>query len=394
MQESFRLGAIRGIPVGVHWSVVLIFALVFLALATGLLPVFAPGYTPAAYAAIAFATAAAFFLSVLAHEAGHALLARTRGVQVEGITLWLLGGVARFTTLPASPRDDLQIAGVGPLISALLSVGFGAVAGLLVLGGAAPLLSAGVGWLALINLALALFNMIPAAPLDGGRVLRALIWRRTGDRALASRRAARGGRFFGLALIAIGLLEVAFGMLAGLWLALVGWFLVSAARGEETASWLTDLTVGEAMTADPVVAPDWLTVQAFLDDYVFAHPFSTFPLRDFGGSLSGLVTLGALKRIPAEQRTSVQVRAVAVPIAEIPTAQPGEDLTAVAARLAQGPARRALVFDGEDLVGMLGPADLTRMIERAPLRTRGPDPQPQSHPSERDRPDDSGGVTP
>ncbi|MGM0818651.1 MAG: site-2 protease family protein [Actinomycetota bacterium] len=370
MHESFRIAEVRGIPVGMHWSLLIVFALVAVALSGGLLPATVPDQEPVAYGLAGVVTTLAFFGSVLAHELGHALLAQRRGVEVTGITLWLFGGVARFRTQPQDPTDDLHIAAVGPAISVALAVAFGALGLAVSATGAAPLASAGLGWLGLINAALAVFNMVPAAPLDGGRVLRAWLWRRKGDYGQATRLAARGGRVFGLVLVLAGLFEAAFGRLGGLWLVLIGWFLITAARGEETSSWLSGLRVGEVMTPDPVVAPDWLTVQHFLDDYVFAHRFSTFPLRDFQGGLSGLVTLGAVKRVPAERRNAVRVREVAVPIAEVPQVAPDTPLEEASSQLSPLSGGRALVFDDGELVGILSPSDLSRAIERGPLRRR------------------------
>jgi len=382
VQESFRIAEVRGIPIGMHWSLLVVFALVLLALSGGLLPVTVPDQEPLAYGLTGLVTTLAFFGSILAHELGHALLAQRRGVEVTGITLWLFGGVARFRTQPKDPTDDLHIAAIGPAISVALAVVFGALGAAVAVTGAAPLVSAGLGWLGLINAALAVFNMVPAAPLDGGRVLRAWLWRRKGDHGEATRLAARGGRVFGLALILIGLFEVAFGRLGGLWLVLIGWFLITAARGEETTSWLSGLRVGEVMSPDPVVAPDWLTVQDFLDDYVFTHRFSTFPLRDFQGELSGLVTLGAVKRVPSDRRGAVRVREVAVPLAEVPRLSPDTPLEEASGQLSPLSGGRALVFVDDDLVGILSPSDLSRAIERGPLRRRDEEPDAASEPTE------------
>lgn len=369
MQDSFRLGSVRGIPVGMHWSLLLVFGLVVLALGVGVYPEVHDDYPPGAYLAAALATGVAFFGSVVAHELGHALLAQRKGVEVEGITLWLFGGMARFTNPPSNPNDELRIAAVGPAISVLASAAFGLGWWLLSAVQASPLAVLSLGWLALINAALAVFNLVPAAPLDGGRVLRALLWKRTGDPREATRRAAHGGRAFGVALIALGVLEVALGRLGGIWLMLVGWFLIAAARGEETSSWLQGVRVREVMSPDPVVASDWLTVEAFLDDYVWGHRFSTFPLRAFDGQVSGLVTLAAIKRVPSARRGEVRVREVACPIERVPVVAPDDELTNVMRRMSSGCAGgRALVMDDGDLVGILSPADISRVVELGPLR--------------------------
>jgi Zn-dependent protease len=187
-------------------------------------------------------TAVAFFATLLAHELGHAVVARRAGPRVEGITLWLLGGVAKLDGEAANPRAELGIAAVGPLISLVLAasvVAVSAVAGL------PRLVVASVAWLARINLLLAIFNLLPAAPLDGGRVLRGLLWWRTQDRLRSAVVAARMGRLLGALLIGLGFGEFVVGAaISGLWLALLGWFLLNAARAEETNARLRQELLG------------------------------------------------------------------------------------------------------------------------------------------------------
>ena len=370
MEETIRLGRVRGIPVGLNWSLLVIFGLVVLGLAGGRLPLVYPGYDAGVYLLAAVVVGLLFFGSILAHELGHALLAQRKGVEVEGITLWLFGGVARFATEPRTPSDELRIAGIGPLISllagglfALLALGLGAA-------GADELVIGTVSWLALINVVLAAFNLIPAAPLDGGRILRAWLWRRTGDRQQAGVSAARAGRVLGLTLIGLGILEVALGVgIGGLWFILIGFFILTAARAEETHARLQGLRVRDVMTPEPVTAPDWLTVQAVIDDYVFVNRCSTFPLRGFDGAVSGIVTLRAIKRVPAERRADTRVRDIACPIEQVPVCAPEDDLAEVLPRLGGGCSDgRALVFANGELVGIVSPTDLARINNLADLR--------------------------
>lgn len=381
MGETVRLGRVKGISVGVNWSVLIIFALVAFGLGSGRFPAAHPGYDTVVYTLAGLATAVLFFASILAHELGHALLAQRRGVQVEGITLWLFGGVARFEQEAVSARDDLQIAVVGPLVSlATAGVAVLLAAGLRLVG--APDLVVGVfGWLALINVVLGVFNLIPAAPLDGGRILRAALWHRHGDRTRAAISAAGAGRVFGFVLIGLGVVELAFGAgLGGIWFMLLGWFLVTAARAEETHTKLRGtlggMTVRELMTPEPVVAPEWLTVEDFLDSYVFRHRCSTFPLRDLEGELSGVVTLRAIKRVPAEQRGEVRVGDVACPMSEVPTVTSDTQVADLLFRMGAGCTEgRTLVMDDDELVGIVSPTDLTRMVEYAELRGQPREPR-------------------
>src|ERR687898_2223750 len=270
MTASLRFGRIAGIPVGASWSALLIAGLIAWSLAGRLLPAQVPGLAPAAYWLAGAAGAGLFLGSLLAHELGHALVAQRAGLKVRGITLWLLGGVAQLEDEPASPRDELRVAIVGPAVSMALAVGSGLAAlGLSVLGGPAVAVAL-APWLAVGNAALALFNLLPAAPLDGGRVLRGLLWRRHGSRVRASVTATRAGVWVGSGLVAYGLLGTFTGWGIGtLWTALVGWFLVIAARQERELALLgggldRGLRAAQVMTPAPAVAPAWFTVDAFL----------------------------------------------------------------------------------------------------------------------------------
>ncbi|MEV0567823.1 site-2 protease family protein [Dactylosporangium sp. NPDC050588] len=233
MKQTLRLGRVAGIPIGVHWSVLVIMVLLARSLATAVLPADAPG-TPRPVAWLFGAAGALLMLlSLLAHELAHALVGRHFGIRVERLTLWLLGGVAEFRDEPPSARADLLVAGAGPLTSVAAAAGFGSVAVLLSAAGGPVAVVVVLLWLTTINLLLAVFNLLPGAPLDGGRVLRAALWWWHGDRARAALTAVRVGHALGVTLILAGLVEVViFGLVDGLWTALVGWFLLMAAGAE------------------------------------------------------------------------------------------------------------------------------------------------------------------
>lgn len=372
MTASLRLGRIAGIPIGASWSVLFIALLIGWPLAGRVLPSLVPGMAPSVYW-LAGAVATGLFLgSLLAHELGHALVARRAGLRVRGITLWLLGGVAQLEDEPASPRDDLRVAIVGPAVSLALGVGFGlAAVGLGVM--AAPTLAGAVaGWLAVGNLALAVFNLLPAAPLDGGRVLRGLLWRRHGDRTRAAVTAAKAGQLLGGLLIAYGLLGVFTGWGIGtLWTALVGWFLVGAARQEREQTvvrhGLAGLRVADIMVPTPGLAPAWFTVDAFLREDVAAwrptgEP-TAFALRSFAGQPAGVVTLAALESVPPHQRHAVRAGDVAVPNSAVVLTRPDEPVTGLLERLQGGSGIAAVVVGGET-VGLITQADIVHAIRR------------------------------
>src|SRR6266498_1352736 len=250
---------------------------------------------------------------LLAHEIAHSIVARRNGVQVHSIVLWLLGGVAQLEGEPRTPGADFRIAVVGPLTSLALGVVFG------LSGYVAAVLDAGrlavgvLAYLAGTNILLAIFNLIPAAPLDGGRVLRAALWRWRGDREAAAVTAARAGRVVGFLLVGLGLLEtLVTGTFSGVWLALVGWFLISAATAEEQqarmGSRLSGVRVGDVMTSNPVVADATMTLAEFVDRLAMTHPFSCYPLVDHDGQLTGLVTLNRVRAVPPNRRPDTRLR--------------------------------------------------------------------------------------
>src|SRR6266850_2421110 len=319
MNENLSLGRIAGIHVGLNWSLLVVAALIAWSLATSLLPSAAPGEASSAYWTAGVISALVFLASLLAHELAHSVVAMRRGVKVEGITLWLFGGVSRFSSDTSSPGAQALITFVGPLTSLVLGAVFYLVS--VAVGGGAGLLPATLSWLGYINITLGVFNLVPAFPLDGGRLLQSLIWLRTGDRLRATRIAARIGMGFAYLLIAYGLGTFVFAgsLIGGLWSIFLGWFLLSAARSEEVGGLirqgLSGLTVAQVMTPNPVQAPDNVTVEDALHGYVLASRHSTFPTHDVDGRLSGLLTLAALKNVAPDARTTTLIKDVMCPLA-------------------------------------------------------------------------------
>ncbi|MEN3540928.1 site-2 protease family protein [Microbispora sp. ZYX-F-249] len=378
MRSSISLGRVGGVPVGLNISVLVIVVILVVGLAFGRFPIAFPGLPAAAYVLAALVSALLFLASLLAHELAHAFVARRHGVEVSGITLWLLGGVAELRGEPRSPGADLKIAGVGPLTSVVLAGVFALLSWAVSAVGAPPLVSGMFGYLAAVNVLLAVFNLVPAAPLDGGRVLRAFLWARWGDRMRAAVAAARAGRVFGYALIALGFLNLVSGLgLQGFWLALIGLFLVNAATAEEQQTQidaaLHGITVGEVMSHDPVVAHPDETVAGLVDRLVLRHHLSTYPLVDDEGRFTGLVTLGRVRRVPPDDRAVTRLRDIACRPADVPAAHPGDQLTELLQRMSGSTDGRAVVL-GDDgrLVGLVTPTDISRTIQTVDLRSREP----------------------
>lgn len=376
MRATFTIGRIAGIPVGVNWSVLIIFGLIAYGLSANRFPAVAPGQPGWAYGAAGVGAALAFFGGLLAHEISHALVARRNGIEVSGITLWLFGGVAQLESEARGPGAELRIAGIGPLVSFVLAAIFAGIAAALAVTGELGLPLQVFSWLALINAALVVFNIVPAAPLDGGRLLRAALWRLRGDRDWAARVSSRVGQGFGLVLIAVGfwlLLRPGFGF-GGIWLAVVGWFLFGAASAEHRGAQVPDhggrpgrgsargVRVRQVMTTDPTVAPAGLSVAQFIDSYLFTHRFATFPLIDQQGGPAGLVTMNRIRSVPEQRRSTTRLSDIACPPEEVPSASPDEPLRALMSRMDGCSDGHALVWQSGFLVGVVSPSDIDRAV--------------------------------
>jgi Zn-dependent protease/predicted transcriptional regulator len=376
VRATLRLGRIAGIRVGVHWSVLVIFVIIAVGLAEGRLPEAHPGRPPWQYWAAGILAAVVFFASLLAHEIAHAVVARHSGVEADDITLWLLGGTARLKEEAPSPGAELRIAGVGPLVSLVLGVAFAAVAGALRAAGSSGLTVEAVAWLAGINLTLAVFNALPAAPLDGGRLLRAFVWWRTGNRLRATVVATTAGQVLGWVVVGLGLYAFLHGGLGGLWLAAIGWFLIAAATAEgghaQMREALSRVPVREAMTPDPITAPAALTVSALLESPSFRYRHSAFPVTSNGDARPvGLVTLNRAREIAPQDRETTALGDIMFPMSEVVTAAPDEPLAHLLLRLETSPAHRALVLDQGKLVGIVSASDISRVLTWLTSAPRG-----------------------
>lgn len=370
MKNTYPLGRVAGIEIGLNWSVLGLLALLIWTLATGIFPSENPGLGDNAYFAMAVVASLAFFGSILLHELGHALEARRRGMHIEGITLWLFGGVARFSGMFPSAGAEFRIAAAGPLVSALLAGGF--VGAALI-----PDLPASIdgvcSWLGVINLALLLFNLIPALPLDGGRMLRAALWRGTGDLRRATRLAAGAGRVLALGMIGLGLAMLIFlSSASGIWLMLIGWFVLQAAGAEAryvNAPPALRVRVRDMMVADPVTTTPDLTLAAFVESTRGDAPHDEYPVVA-EGNVVGLFPRRCLDEVPRQEWSIHRVADCMRRRADVPTLRADDDLTAALiglaglATLEGAELRGALVLDDERLVGLLSAADIARAHAR------------------------------
>lgn len=366
MRRSIPLGRIAGIQLGANWTWLIIFALVTWSLAAGVFPNENPGLSDGAYWVMAAIAALLFFGSIVLHELGHALQARRDDVEIEGITLWLFGGVAQFRDMYRSPGSEFRIAVAGPLVTLVIAAAL--------IGGASILslpesVEAVVFWLGYINLVLLVFNLLPALPLDGGRVLHALLWRLRRDLARATQTAALVGIGFGSLMVAAGIvLLFTTGAFGALWLALIGWFLSAAARAEAQdmaiRRGLEGLRVCDVMSREPVSVPPGVTLQAFVDEYAIDTTFTTYPVVEHD-RLVGLLAFDAVTSVPRTEWDARRVRDVMTPRDQVAVLDPETHAGDAMHELAGFEADRALVVENDHLVGLVAPADLIRAMQVA-----------------------------
>lgn len=362
------LGRILGVPVSADLGVLVIGGLLTWSLASVILPQGAPGLTSSAYWSTAAIGAVLFLGSLLAHEMSHSVVARRNGIEVEGVTLWLFGGVAQLKGEATTPGAEFRIAAVGPATSLLLGAAFIGIGIGLDAAGLPQLYTVLLVWLGAINVFLAVFNLVPGAPLDGGRILGAALWRFRGDRTAAKVSAAKVGRFVGMALIGLGLAEILFiGSYGGLWTAFIGWFLLGAARMEQAhyagRQALGALPVHAAMTVHPQSVHTWTPIGEVVDGPLRSTTQTTVPVLGFDGSVAGVLTMDQVRRVPAELWATLESGRVMVPADQLATATPDESLVDAVERLEPGSAGVLVVVDDGRLVGIVGPAEIQRAIE-------------------------------
>ena len=307
------IGRLAGIPISVQPLWLVIVALITWSLGEAYFPEEVDGIAPAAAYALGLLSALLLFASILLHELGHAVVARRYGVEVEGIQLWLLGGVATMKDNAHRPDEELRYALAGPAVTLAIAIVFGA-ATVLLPESAPDALRAVLAYQAIVNLMILVFNLMPAFPLDGGRVLRAGLWRNSGDLERATIRAAQVGRWFGYALIALGFFG-AFGGAPGLlWLVVIGFFLIFAGQAEEAAVRLkatfSGLGLRKVMAVPAVTVPAEMSVDEALRDRFAPLGYHAFPVIECGEAV-GIVTLDQMERVPAGSRTGTAVGEIA-----------------------------------------------------------------------------------
>ena len=363
MTSSIRLGRIAGIEIGINWSWLVVFALVVWMLGVHVFPAQVTGLADSTYLVMAVVAAILFFASVLAHELGHAVQARREGMEIDGITLWLFGGVAKFKGMFPSAGAEFRIAIAGPLVSLLVGLVF---LGLAAFVGLPDAVMGVVAWLGAINIILLVFNMLPALPLDGGRVLRSILWHFRSDFASATSLSANIGRGFGFLFIALGLLAFFQGAgIGGIWMAFIGWFLLTAASAEarylSVRQALGGLRVRDLMVRDPATVPPTLTLGQFMDDVVWSRRYTSYPVVE-GDRPLGLLRFRQVAEVPRSEWDSRPVRDCMIGRDDVLVVDERDEVIDVLPELSEE-GGRALVLDGDRLVGFLSITDVARALE-------------------------------
>jgi Zn-dependent protease/CBS domain-containing protein len=346
------------------WFIIVI--LVTWSLATAVFPQLYEGLETRAYWLMAAAGALVLFLSIIIHELSHSLVARRYGIPMKGITLFIFGGVAEMDDEPQTPKAELLMAVAGPVASVVIAVAFIAIAAA----------GAFLGWrreilgvfqyVGVTNLILAVFNMLPAFPLDGGRVLRSLLWWRTGNLKRSTRIASRAGSSFGLLMILVAFYRLFSGdLIGGLWWFLIGTFLrnVAAMSYQQVLfrEYLAGQPVSRFMNPEPITVPRSISIAELVEDYIYRYHHKMFPVVD-GERLVGCITTSEVKKLPREEWQAQTVGAVARPCQEIGTIEPDADAVQALTRMGRSGASRLLVVEDDRLAGILTLKDLLQFL--------------------------------
>jgi Zn-dependent protease/CBS domain-containing protein len=364
MKHTWRIGRIFGIDIKIDSSWIVIFVLFSWSLAGGYFPKSHPHWSFALNWLLGVVTSLFVFASVLVHELTHSLVAIKQGEKVQSITLFILGGVAQISQEPKEPLQEFRMAVVGPLSSFVLAGLFYVLSRELL-----PLsepLRASAGYLAIINLTLGAFNLLPGFPMDGGRVFRSIVWKITGDLKKATRIASMAGDGIAYLLIFLGIVRFLQGGLDGLWFVLIGWFLHSAATRGYSQIMITDALKGmkarDLMNTEFETIPAGLPVQALVDDYILKKRERVF-LVAVGGDLKGIICLEDVKGLPRDAWAQSPVSQIMTPKEELRSVTLDADGLQVMTSLTEGDVHQVPVMDGDKVAGIICRGDILKTLQ-------------------------------
>ncbi|MBI3755983.1 MAG: site-2 protease family protein [Deltaproteobacteria bacterium] len=367
MGRGVKLFRILGIQISLDYTWFIVFGLVAWSLAQGYFPITIPGLTTFTYILVGIISAALLFACVLIHELSHSYTSNKLGLDVKEITLFIFGGVAQLTKEPEDPITELKIAVAGPAASVALAATFWLLMHLAAAIPAYPVLSAVFGYLAMINMVLVVFNLIPGFPLDGGRILRAIWWKKTGDLQKATQVASQVGKGFAMLLIGFGFLQIFMGnFIGGLWMIFIGMFLQQAAGSSYkqllVKKTLETIKVSDAMTRNVVTITEDSTLSTVVEKYFFGYHFVGFPVSS-NGRITGMLTLNNVRLIPKEQWDTTLVRDVMDNISPDAILHPEDNAMNALSRMISLDIGRLLVMDKGKLVGIITRRDIMKLME-------------------------------
>jgi Zn-dependent protease/CBS domain-containing protein len=365
--SALELFTVGGITVEIDVSWLVIFFLILWSLSAGYFPVQYPGYSTANYWIVGFVATILFFASVLGHEMCHAAMGNYLGERVSRITLFIFGGMAQLEKEPTNAWDELRIAAVGPISSLIFALIFWLIARAIGMSAALPLWEAVFIYLAFINLALALFNLLPGFPLDGGRLLRAILWQRWGDLRRATARAADWGNTIAWGLIILGAMEIFAGaLIGGLWLIFIGLFLRSAASsGYQTMivdQALAGTRVSDIMIANPITLGPGTTIADAIENYFLRYGYGGFPVAE-DEKIEGVISLSQVRHCPPDERASRRVRDLMRPLDESVEISPAATVSDAIHRMTAQDLGRLLVMDQSRLLGLVTRTGIARFVQ-------------------------------
>lgn len=368
--NGFKLGKVLGFDIRIDLSWLLIFFLILWTLSANLFPFNYPGFSGTTYLTMGTIGTFLFFTSILIHELSHSVVARAKGIPVQGITLFAFGGVSHTRMDAETPGDEFQIAGIGPLTSLILA----GISGLIWYFGRSAGFSIPVigvaAYLAWVNTLLAIFNLLPGFPLDGGRLFRSILWKLTNNLKQATRIASIGGRILGYGLIFLGFLQLFSAtpnFIGGLWFILIGWFLNNSAESSYqdlvVRMTLEGAQARDVMTLEPETVPADLNLQELVDNYLMNRNYQSFPVEAEGHPI-GLVTLAQVRQTPRQEWQQRTVRDIMMPADAGITIRPEEDMSSVLEHMQDARSRRLLVTTDGQLKGILSVSDIANWLQR------------------------------
>jgi Zn-dependent protease/CBS domain-containing protein len=366
MGGAINLGKLFGIQIKLHFSWFIIFTLLTFALV-------APNWNSGLSWAIGVLTSVLFFASVLGHELAHSLVGRANGIPVSSITLFIFGGISQMTKEATRPNAELKMAAAGPICSAI--IGGICLANWSFNLGIPPPVARMTLWLAIMNFALATFNLIPGFPLDGGRIFRSVLWRSTGDFTRATRIATRVGQGVGYTFIGggiaiavlfpLGLSPFGLNWFSGLWIAFIGWFLQNAAKSSyQQTEWrevLRKFTAAQVMTTNTPMVPPEITISQLVREYVFPRGYRLFLVAS-GDNFQGTLTLDDVKAISRPQWDTVQVRDVMLPLDKLAPVSPDQDALSVLEQMTERNLNQIPVVSDGRVIGLISRDDLIQVL--------------------------------